>query len=122
LAHVNKFLYYFRKNSKYFFVAFCQCCLYSCAMSPDHPLRRAISLARSQQELARRVRAITQRKCAQQNVQYWLDSANGVSAESVISVALAVDFQVTPHELRPDLYPHPDDGLPADLRSRGTAP
>ncbi|MBL2607392.1 Cro/Cl family transcriptional regulator, partial [Klebsiella pneumoniae] len=25
-----------------------------------------------------------------------------------------LDWQVTPHELRPDLYPNPTDGLPKD--------
>lgn len=39
-----------------------------------------------------------------------------VSAESVFLLAKATDWQVTPHELRPDLYPHPEDGLPASLR------
>lgn len=48
----------------------------------------------------------------------WLNTAkDGVSADYAIAVSQATDWQVTPHELRPDLYPHPDDGLPANLRS-----
>ena len=39
-----------------------------------------------------------------------------VSAEKVRLVCEAYDWQVTPHELRPDLYPHPQDGLPEHLR------
>ena len=39
-----------------------------------------------------------------------------VAGDSVMKVAIASDWQVTPHELRPDLYPHPEDGLPAHLR------
>ena len=39
-----------------------------------------------------------------------------VAGDSVLKVAIATDWQVTPHELRPDLYPHPQDGLPAHLR------
>lgn len=30
----------------------------------------------------------------------------------VIKWAAATGFKVTPHELRPDLYPNPRDGLP----------
>lgn len=40
----------------------------------------------------------------------------GLPADKVLAVAKACDFALTPHELRPDLYPHPDDGLPADRR------
>lgn len=42
-------------------------------------------------------------------------------ANQVLAVSRAVNFGVTPHELRPDLYPHPDDGLPQELRGRATA-
>jgi hypothetical protein len=30
----------------------------------------------------------------------------------VLNAAAATDWQVTPHDWRPDLYPHPDDGMP----------
>lgn len=36
-----------------------------------------------------------------------------VPAERVLAVAAATGWQVTPHELRPDIYPNPCDGLPA---------
>ncbi|EPK7283707.1 TPA: transcriptional regulator [Citrobacter farmeri] len=36
---------------------------------------------------------------------------NGVPADRVLSIFNATG--VTPHELRPDLYPNPTDGLPA---------
>lgn len=39
-----------------------------------------------------------------------------VGADYVIQVAEATDWQVTPHQLRPDLYPHYDDGLPTEYR------
>jgi DNA-binding transcriptional regulator YdaS (Cro superfamily) len=48
--------------------------------------------------------------------------ANGVPAERVIELCSFTDFQVTPHHLRPDIYPHPDDGLPVDLRRGVPAP
>lgn len=47
----------------------------------------------------------------------WLNvTKEGTPSEHVISVSDKVDYQVTPHELRPDIYPHPHDGLPAHLR------
>lgn len=33
-------------------------------------------------------------------------------AEYVIAIAQAVDWGVTPHDLRADIYPHPQDGMP----------
>lgn len=36
--------------------------------------------------------------------------SNGIPAERVLKVFEATG--VTPHELRPDLYPNPSDGLP----------
>lgn len=42
----------------------------------------------------------------------------GVPAERVIGVARACNFAITPHELRPDLYPHPSDGLPEAMKER----
>ncbi|MBL1626970.1 Cro/Cl family transcriptional regulator, partial [Klebsiella pneumoniae] len=32
----------------------------------------------------------------------------------VLNACRVLDWQVTPHELRPDLYPNPTDGLPKD--------
>jgi DNA-binding transcriptional regulator YdaS (Cro superfamily) len=40
-----------------------------------------------------------------------------IPAEQVIEYARSRNFDVTPHQLRPDLYPHPEDGLPPLLRS-----
>ncbi len=43
--------------------------------------------------------------------------ANGeMVADRVLATCEATNWQVTPHELRPDLYPHPHDGLPSHLR------
>lgn len=50
---------------------------------------------------------------SQPSIWKWLNSTKeGVAGEFVIPVAKATDWQVTPHQLRPDLYPHHDDGLP----------
>lgn len=35
-----------------------------------------------------------------------------LSAATALKWAAATDFQVTPHDLRPDLYPNPTDGIP----------
>jgi DNA-binding transcriptional regulator YdaS (Cro superfamily) len=45
----------------------------------------------------------------------------GVPPERVIQLARFTEYQITPHQLRPDLYPHPDDGLPEELRGRAAA-
>ena len=34
--------------------------------------------------------------------------------QTALKVAAATGWEVTPHELRPDIYPLPIDGLPAD--------
>ncbi len=40
-----------------------------------------------------------------------------IARDYVLAVAAAVDFQVRPHEIAPDLYPHPDDGCPVEIRN-----
>lgn len=42
-------------------------------------------------------------------------ASNGVPSRRVIEVCIATGWRITPHELRPDLYPNPDDGLPRTL-------
>lgn len=37
-----------------------------------------------------------------------------VPSERVIACCGAVGWAITPHELRPDLYPNPDDALPVE--------
>lgn len=53
-------------------------------------------------------------KVTQGLIYQWLSGIRKVSAEKVLSVCEATGWQVTPHELRPDIYPNPTDGLPAD--------
>lgn len=73
-------------------------------------LLRVIEIKGSQSAVAAIVGA------KQQVVGYWLK--NGVPGEHVIPILADIEFRVTPHDLRPDLYPHPEDGLPAELRAR----
>lgn len=35
-------------------------------------------------------------------------------AERVLAVSELIDWRVTPHQLRPDLYPNPTDALPRE--------
>lgn len=54
----------------------------------------------------------------QSTISAWLNRFNHqVGTIYVIKVCEAVNFEITPHELRPDIYPHPQDGLPPHLRS-----
>lgn len=36
----------------------------------------------------------------------------------VLPVCRADEWRTSPHQWRPDLYPHPDDGLPPELRGK----
>lgn len=44
-------------------------------------------------------------------------AAGQIVSDRVLTCAQATNWQVTPHQLRPDLYPHPQDGLPKELRA-----
>lgn len=58
----------------------------------------------SQAELGRRLNRRAQ------TVNGWFKKK--VPGELVVRVSKALNWQITPHELRPDLYPNPTDGLP----------
>ena len=72
-------------------------------------LNKAIKHAGSQEALALLVGG------GQTRISEW-KRRGAVPADMVIPVAKAIGFAVTPHELRPDIYPHPEDGLPVALR------
>ena len=82
-------------------------------------LKRAIELAGGQGALAAKVNALLQggERIGSTAIANWIQRGQ-VPADRVIPVARAVDHQVTPHDLRPDLYPHPSDGLPEELKER----
>jgi DNA-binding transcriptional regulator YdaS (Cro superfamily) len=54
-------------------------------------------------------------KLGQSAISNWLQRGR-VPADQVLAIAQAVDYRVTPHEIRPDLYPNPEDGLPPHRR------
>jgi DNA-binding transcriptional regulator YdaS (Cro superfamily) len=74
--------------------------------------RKAITAAGGVTALARALLV------APPSVSQWLSGTRGVPAGRVVQISEATGWRVTPHELRPDLYPHPDDGLPQELRGR----
>ena len=51
-----------------------------------------------------------------QAIQRYL-AAGQVVSERVLACSEATGWVITPHQLRPDLYPHPNDGLPQELRA-----
>ncbi|EEP9553043.1 helix-turn-helix domain-containing protein [Salmonella enterica] len=71
--------------------------------------QKIISLCGSQSELARRLGKNSQ------TVSAWFRSQ--VASTEVINASRVLDWKVTPHELRPDLYPNPTDGLPSQEAS-----
>lgn len=77
--------------------------------SDKSPLARAAKYVGSRAELARLL-GVTKGAV-------WQWERESLPAERVLSVASATDWRITPHELRPDLYPNPADGLPDPSRS-----
>jgi DNA-binding transcriptional regulator YdaS (Cro superfamily) len=49
-------------------------------------------------------------------VRHWVGGVRPVPANRVLTISAASGWVVTPHEIRPDLYPYPSDGLPPDRR------
>jgi DNA-binding transcriptional regulator YdaS (Cro superfamily) len=83
-------------------------------------LKRAIQLSQGQKRLADRLDALGRRQtpplqCKPQNVWAWLKRDGRVPAEWARLVAEAVDFQVLPTHVRPDIYPNTTDGVPPEL-------
>jgi len=77
----------------------------------ENPLLEAIEICGSQSALGERIGK------GQYLISAWVRRYGcKVAPAFVIDVARATDWKVTPHRLRPDLYPHPMDGLPAHLR------
>ncbi|EAO0414594.1 helix-turn-helix domain-containing protein [Salmonella enterica] len=50
--------------------------------------------------------------CSQSMISLVTTGRSQLSPEKVLRIAEATNFEVTPHELRPDIYPNPTDGLP----------
>lgn len=50
------------------------------------------------------------------SVSKWI--RDGLPSEHVLWLARETGWRWSPHQLAPDLYPHPDDGLPEERRGR----
>ena len=74
-----------------------------------NPLQHAAKIIGGQALLAKALRVTPQA------VSQWARGAL-VPVPRVIEIARLSNWSVTPHDLRPDVYPHPDDGLPEDRR------
>lgn len=55
-------------------------------------------------------------KVTNSHINNWLYRDEKIPGEWVLALSESVNWKVTPHELRPDLYRHPEDGLPDELR------
>lgn len=76
---------------------------------------KAIELAGGQAKLAREIRyRMPGSRIGQVTVWGWLNNvkAEVPPAEVVLAIADALEWRITPHELRPDLYPNPQDAMP----------
>lgn len=74
-------------------------------------------MAGGQAHLARRIRErIPGSKVGQVHVWGWLNSVKieVPPADVVIPIAESLGWQITPHQLRPDLYPNPTDAMPPE--------
>ncbi|HTJ95930.1 MAG TPA: YdaS family helix-turn-helix protein [Rhodocyclaceae bacterium] len=84
-------------------------------------LSKTVELAGGQKALADLVRPYVPsgKKISQVHIWNWLNDTRAPvpPAEYVLPIAQALNWQLTPHELREDLYPHPNDGLPLDKRA-----
>lgn len=81
---------------------------YNCGMTA---LERAIALFPTKTAMAEKFGVHPM------SINHWVN--RGLPADRVLDVAAATDWAVTPHELAPELYPHPEDGLPPDRRGNG---
>ena len=74
-------------------------------------IEKIIQITGTQTELAARM------SVKQQHVYAWIQRGR-IPGDWVISASRATGYMVTPHQIRPDIYPHPDDGLPSHLRGK----
>lgn len=84
-------------------------------------LQKAVELAGGQTALADGIRArIPGSKIGQVHVWGWLNSVKieVPPPEVVLPMAEFLEYRMTPHDLRADLYPNPDDALPPQYRAQ----
>lgn len=55
-------------------------------------------------------------KICSAHINNWIYRDKKIPPTWVIPLAEVVSYKVTPNEISPDMYPHPNDGLPTELR------
>ena len=55
--------------------------------------------------------------CTQSMISLVAAGRSQLSPEKALRVAEATNYAVTPHELRPDIYRNPTDGLPSGFKN-----
>lgn len=90
-------------------------------VTPKEQLQRAVELAGGPLALARKASANGSKKIDRSHIWNWLNRDKDIPGEYVVQVSKALNFVITPHELRPDIYPNATDGLPADLQAKPAA-
>lgn len=78
-------------------------------------LQQAIELAGGQAQLARGIRQyLPDSKIGQVHVWGWLNTVKieVPPPEVVLPIAKSLNYRMSPHQLRSDLYPNPGDALP----------
>ncbi|QIP56854.1 transcriptional regulator [Hafnia alvei] len=75
----------------------------------DKKLKQRIGVIKSQTDIA------SELGTKPQAVSLWFNSQ--VPANRVIPLCGVLGWEVTPHQVRPDLYPNPTDGLPANKQA-----
>jgi DNA-binding transcriptional regulator YdaS (Cro superfamily) len=79
-------------------------------------LKKAVDLAGGQSALATGIRIrMPGSKVSQAHISKWLlrSKSEVPPGDYVVAIADTVGYQVTPHELRRDLYPNASDALPS---------
>ncbi len=87
-------------------------------------LLKAVELAGSQVNLARGIRdRVPGSKIGQVHVWGWLNQVKieVPPADVVLPIADFLEYRMTPHEIRPDLYPNPTDAVPAPIAEKISA-
>lgn len=80
-------------------------------------LKNVVERNGGQSATANRLRSLRpESKIRQGHVRNWIYRDERLPPEWILPLCEVDAWQVTPHELRPDIYPHPHDGLPVEMR------
>lgn len=75
-------------------------------MNSNDYLRLAVTMIGGQTKLAGVIGV------RQGHIWNWLNRDGQVPPEQAIPISRALNGEITPHQLRPDIYPNPTDGMP----------